>query len=88
MSEGEPDQHLHVRTVDRDVEELQLPRVLIAKALRFLAAARPEPVRIVVRGRTGSGRHPLLTTPAWCGTAPFWARLELVSMVGASTVKV
>jgi SpoVK/Ycf46/Vps4 family AAA+-type ATPase len=60
--EGEPDQHLQVRVVDRDLEELQLPRALVAKALRFLAAARAEPVRIVVRGRTGSGRHTLLTT--------------------------
>ncbi|HEY5934852.1 MAG TPA: ATP-binding protein [Kofleriaceae bacterium] len=62
--EGEPDQHLQVRLVDRDLEELQMPRALIARALRFLAAAREEPVRIVVRGRTGSGRHTLLTTLA------------------------
>ena len=62
--EGEPDQHLQVRLVDRDLEELQMPRALIARALRFLAAEREEPVRIVVRGRTGSGRHTLLTTLA------------------------
>jgi hypothetical protein len=35
-AEGEPDQHLKVRTVDRDLEELQIPRALIAKTLRFL----------------------------------------------------
>ena len=64
-SDGEPEQNLAVRHVDRDLEELQLPRALIAKALRFLGAARPdEPVRIVVRGRTGSGRHTLLTSLA------------------------
>ena len=63
--EGEPDLHLTVRHVDRDLEELQLPRALIAKALRFLGAPRDnEPVRIVVRGRTGSGRHTLLTSLA------------------------
>ncbi|MDB4954153.1 MAG: ATPase central domain protein [Myxococcales bacterium] len=64
-AEGEPDQHLKVRRVDRDLEELQLPRALIVKALRFLSSARDdEPVRIVVRGRTGSGRHTLLTSLA------------------------
>ena len=64
-AEGEPDQHLKVRTVDRDLEELQIPRALIAKTLRFLSAPREdEPVRLVVRGRTGTGRHTFLTTIA------------------------
>jgi ATPase family protein associated with various cellular activities (AAA)/winged helix domain-containing protein len=63
--EGEPDQHLKVRRVDRDLDELQLPRALIVKALRFLTAPRDDhPVRIAVRGRTGSGRHTLLTSLA------------------------
>jgi len=63
--EGEPDQHLKVRLVDRDLAELQLPRPVVTKALRFLAGMRDgEPVRIVVRGRTGSGRHTLLTSLA------------------------
>ena len=63
--EGEPDQHLKVRLVDRDLEELQLPRALIARAMRFLGSPREdEPVRIVVRGRTGTGRHTLLTSLA------------------------
>ena len=67
-AEGEPDQHLKVRTVDRDLEELQIPRPLIIKTLRFLSAPRPdgvdEPIRLVVRGRTGSGRHTFLTSIA------------------------
>ena len=64
-AEGEPDQQLTVRHVDRDLDELQMPRALISKALRFLSTPRPdEPVRIVVRGRTGSGRHTLLTSLA------------------------
>ncbi|MBV8759631.1 MAG: ATP-binding protein [Deltaproteobacteria bacterium] len=64
-AEGEPDQNLEVRRVDRDLEELQLPRAVITKALRFLSTPRPgEPARIVVRGRTGSGRHTLLTSLA------------------------
>jgi hypothetical protein len=63
--EGEPDQHLTVRHVDRDLDELQMPRALIVKALRFLATPREgEPARLVVRGRTGSGRHTLLTSLA------------------------
>ncbi len=64
-ADGEPDLHLTVRHVDRDLEELQMPRALIAKALRFLASPRDTgPVRIAVRGRTGSGRHTLLTSLA------------------------
>jgi hypothetical protein len=64
-AEGEPDQYLTVRHVDRDLEELHMPRTLIAKALKFLASPRTdEPVRIIVRGRTGTGRHTLLTSLA------------------------
>jgi hypothetical protein len=63
--EGEPDHHLKVRHVDRDLGELQLPRPVLLKAIRFLAAGRDGgPVRIAVRGRTGSGRHTLLTSLA------------------------
>ena len=63
--DGEPDPHLKVRHVDRDLAELQLPRPVVLKAVRFLAGVRDgEPVRIVVRGRAGSGRHTLLTSLA------------------------
>ncbi|HEU4734734.1 MAG TPA: ATP-binding protein [Kofleriaceae bacterium] len=63
--EGEPDPHLVTRAADRDLEQLQLPRALIARALGYLAAARDgEPARIVVRGRTGSGGHTLLAALA------------------------
>jgi hypothetical protein len=42
-----------------------MPRALIAKALKFLSSARDdEPARIIVRGRTGTGRHTLLTSLA------------------------
>jgi hypothetical protein len=62
---GEPDPHLIVRRADRELAELQLPRDVAGKALRYLAAARPdEPARIVVRGRTGCGRHTLLAALA------------------------
>jgi hypothetical protein len=64
-ADGEPDPYLRVRKADRALDELQLPRALIAKALRFLASPRDgEPVRMVVRGRTGSGRHTLLASLA------------------------
>lgn len=104
--DGEPDPFMTVRTVDRDLEELQMPRAILIKALRFLstpiaplagdfaypgfavpdgttaseesrpsatAMSWPDPVsratpadsvRIVVRGRTGSGRHTLITSLA------------------------
>jgi hypothetical protein len=63
--EGEPDPHLAVRHVDRDLEELHMPRAIIIKAMRYLAAPRDgEHARIVLRGRTGSGRHTLLVSLA------------------------
>jgi len=63
--DGEPDQYLVVRKVDRDLDELQVPRAVVAKALRYLSSTRDtDPVRIVVRGRTGCGRHTLLTSLA------------------------
>jgi hypothetical protein len=63
--EGEPDQHLKVRTADRELGELQLPRAVVVRAVKSLAGQRgDEPVRVVVRGRTGSGRHTLLASLA------------------------
>jgi hypothetical protein len=64
-ADGEPDPYLRVRAVDRSLAELQMPRAVITKAMRFLATPRDgEPVRLVVRGRTGSGRHTLLASLA------------------------
>ncbi|MBL0218322.1 MAG: ATP-binding protein [Myxococcales bacterium] len=64
-ADRERDPYLKLRQVDRDLEELQVPRELLFTAVRYLASARErEPVRIVVRGRTGSGRHTLLTSLA------------------------
>jgi hypothetical protein len=63
--EGELDRELEVRHVERDLEELHMPRELIVRAMRFLAQPRDVGyARIVVRGRTGSGRHTLLTSLA------------------------
>jgi hypothetical protein len=64
-AEGEPDPNLVVRHVDRDLSELQMPRGLLVRALRYANTPREgEPARIVVRGRTGSGRHTLLASLA------------------------
>jgi hypothetical protein len=63
--EAEPDPHLITRAADRELEDLHLPRPVIERALRYLAAARDDgPARIVVRGRTGCGRHTLLAALA------------------------
>src|SRR6185503_17186737 len=63
--EGEPEPHLTVRTSDRELADLHLPRPLVVKALHYLAAGRDEqPARIVLRGRTGGGRHTLLAALA------------------------
>lgn len=62
--EGEVDRQLEIRHVDRDLEELELPRELIVRAMRYLAQPDPAPARIVVRGRTGIGRHTLIVSLA------------------------
>jgi hypothetical protein len=63
--DGEPDPHLTVRSADCELDDLQMPRTVISRALHHLAAppAR-DPARIVVRGRTGCGRHTLLAALA------------------------
>jgi hypothetical protein len=64
-AEGEPDHQIAIRHGDRDLDELHLPRALIARALRYLATPRDgEPLRIVARGRTGVGRHTLFASLA------------------------
>ncbi|HEU4728446.1 MAG TPA: ATP-binding protein [Kofleriaceae bacterium] len=62
---GEADDVLTARHADRPLAELDLPRELVVRALQFLAAPREgEHARIVVRGRTGAGRHSLLAALA------------------------
>jgi hypothetical protein len=63
--DGETDDALVARVADRPLAELDLPRKLVLTALQFLAAPRDEQdVRIVLRGRTGAGRHTLLAALA------------------------
>jgi MoxR-like ATPase len=62
---GEADDIVSARFADRPLAELDLPRELILTALQFLASTREETdARIVLRGRTGSGRHTLLAALA------------------------
>jgi hypothetical protein len=62
--EGEPDQYLRIRHADRALEELQMPSAVVRGALRYLSRSRDEATRIVVRGRTGTGRHTFLAALA------------------------
>ena len=63
--EGELDEVLTSRRADRRLEELDLQRDLILKAMQYLAAPREgEHARLVLRGRTGAGRHTLLASLA------------------------
>jgi ATPase family associated with various cellular activities (AAA) len=63
--DGETDDVLTARSSDRSLAELDLPRELIVNALQFLAAPRQgDHARIVLRGRTGAGRHTLLAALA------------------------
>jgi hypothetical protein len=63
--DGETDDVLSARPADRELAALDVPRALLVSALQSLAAPRDQGyVRIVVRGRTGSGRHTLLASLA------------------------
>ena len=55
-----------LRRADRTLDELVLDRAIVVRLVRELADARPAdaPVRIVVRGRRGSGRHALVAALA------------------------
>ena len=63
--DGETDDVLIARHADRPLAELDLPRELVVTALQFLAGPRDgEDARVVIRGRTGTGRHTLLAALA------------------------
>ncbi len=63
--DGETDEILKARVTDQPLAGLDLPRSVIVTALRYLSAPREdEHARIVVRGRTGAGRHTLLAALA------------------------
>jgi hypothetical protein len=63
--EGELDEVLSSRRADRRLEELDLQRDVIVRAMQYLSAPREgEYARLVLRGRTGAGRHTLLASLA------------------------
>lgn len=62
--DGELDPHLVIRKSDRDIEELHVPKALLARALTELASTSNAATRIVVRGRAGVGRHTFLAALA------------------------
>jgi len=55
-----------LRRAERTLDELVIDRAIVVRLVRELADARPAdaPVRIVVRGRRGSGRHALVAALA------------------------
>ena len=61
---GEREPHFQPRAADRTLDQLQMPRQLILDAIEYLGRPSQEPLRIVVRGRVGSGRHALLAALA------------------------
>ncbi|HSS01451.1 MAG TPA: ATP-binding protein [Kofleriaceae bacterium] len=58
------DPHLRPRIADRGLDQVRVPRALLADAITALSVATDAPVRIVVRGRAGSGRRTLLAALA------------------------
>ncbi len=64
--DGEADDVLVARRADRPLAELDLPRAVVVSALEYLASTdeEVEHARVVVRGRTGTGRHTLLAALA------------------------
>jgi AAA+ superfamily predicted ATPase len=58
------DPHLRPRVADRALDQVRVPRQILRDALTTLAVATDAPPRIVVRGRSGSGRRTLLAALA------------------------
>jgi MoxR-like ATPase len=53
-----------VRSATCELDDIDMPREVLDAALAALERATPEPVRLVVRGRIGSGRRTLLAALA------------------------
>jgi ATP-dependent 26S proteasome regulatory subunit len=58
------DPHLRPRVADRTLDQVHVPRAIVRDALNALGVASDPPARLVVRGRTGSGRRTLLAALA------------------------
>jgi ATPase family associated with various cellular activities (AAA) len=62
--DADPDPYLKPRHADRPLEELWTSSPSLRAAVRALLTERPDPVRLVIRGRVGSGRHSVLAAMA------------------------
>lgn len=62
--DADPDPYLKPRPADRTLEELWTASPSLRVAVTALLAERRDPVRLVVRGRVGSGRHSVLAAMA------------------------
>jgi ATP-dependent 26S proteasome regulatory subunit len=58
------DPHLRPRVADRALDQVRIPPAILRDALAALSVATDAPVRIVVRGRAGSGRRTLIAALA------------------------
>jgi len=58
------DPHLRPRVADCALDQVRVPPAILREAIAVLGVATDAPVRIVVRGRTGSGRRTLLAALA------------------------
>jgi ATP-dependent 26S proteasome regulatory subunit len=73
------DPHLRPRVADRALDRVRVPPAILRDALAALGVATDVPVRIVVRGRAGSGRRTLLATLA----AQAGRALGVIDLAGA-----
>lgn len=55
--DGEADPFVVERRAELPLEALQIDAALVRRAVRELSIATPQPLRLVVRGRAGLGRH-------------------------------
>jgi hypothetical protein len=62
--DSDPDPYLKPRVAERALEELWTSSPSLRAAVKALLVERQDPVRLVIRGRVGSGRHSVLAAMA------------------------
>jgi AAA+ superfamily predicted ATPase len=73
------DPHLRPRVADRTLDQVRVPPAILRAALAALAVATDAPVRVVARGRAGSGRRTLVAALA----AQAGRALGVIDLAGA-----
>ena len=73
------DPHLRPRVADRALDQVRVPRAILRDAIAALGVTTDAPARIVVRGRTGSGRRTMLAALA----AQAGRALGVIDLAGA-----